>query len=520
MMKKLLLLLSILCLFVIVQAQVSKTIDLSTAGTLSSLLTATEKTTITNLTITGNIDVTDIKCMRSEMTVLSSLDLSASTIKAYIGNGGTSSNSTSYLANVMPEYSFCNSFTETGKATLITITLPNSITSIGNVAFYNCSSLINVTIPDAVTSLGDVTFGGCKSLTTIKIPNSTTTIGNSTFKDCWGLTTITIPDVVTTIANTAFYGCRGLKSLTIGKKVISIGSQSFDDCTSLKTIYSLNTIPPTIISGCFPNPNVVTAVYVPALSVSAYKAAAGWSDYFMSVIMANNVYGITVNIGVGGIVKENNETLNNGSLLSVNPGSTKTFTFAPFDGYQIATLSYNGIDVKSQISNNQFTTPAVNANATLNVTFQKIQYILSLKSAESGSIDLLCDYGATPSFRFTPIAGWKVNTVSYNNNDVTSPLLNGIFTVPSISNNAVLNVSFVSIVNGAPELVNSKITVYTKPSEIIVEGTSEGEIVELYTVSGKQIQTVRSQGENIILPAQGDAVYLVKTASKKFKVIL
>ena len=236
--------------------------------------------------------------------------------------------------------------------------------------------------------------------------------------------------------------------------------------------------------------------------------------------MENNVYGITINIGTGGSVKENNVILGNGSLLSMNPGSAKTFTFTPFTGYQIAALSYNNIDVKSQLSNNQFTSQTVNANATLNVTFQKIQYILSLKSAESGTIDLLCEYGATHSFKFTPSTGWKVNTLNYNGDDVTSSILNDVYSLPSIAADALLNVSFVNIVSGAPEVVNNRLKVYTTLSDIIVEGTSEGEIIGLYTVSGKQIQIAKSQGERIILPVQRDTVYLVKTQSKTFKVIL
>ena len=116
-------------------AQVSKTINVTTAGTLSSLLTSTEKTTVTNLTVTGNIDTRDVKCMRGEMTKLSVLDISTVSIKAYSGLGGTSAFSTIYPANEMPEQSFYDNNTSTGKVTLKTIMLPVSIISIGDEAF-------------------------------------------------------------------------------------------------------------------------------------------------------------------------------------------------------------------------------------------------------------------------------------------------------------------------------------------------------------------------------------------------
>ncbi|MEI7503726.1 MAG: hypothetical protein WCJ61_10625, partial [Paludibacter sp.] len=225
-------------------------------------------------------------------------------------------------------------------------------------------------------------------------------------------------------------------------------------------------------------------------------------------------------IGSNGVIKENNITCINGSPLTIDNGTTTIFSIYPNPGYEVATLTYGGVDVKSQLVNNQYTTPAVNANATLSVTFQKTQYRISQKSAESGTMNLLCEYGATPSFDFTPSAGWKVSTIFYNNFDVTSSLVNGIFTVPAVTDNALLNVAFVSTVTGAPELINSRLKVYTTQSEIIIEGTSEGETITLYTVNGKQLQALKSQGEKIAIPVVTDVVYLVKAAGKTFKVML
>jgi hypothetical protein len=230
-------------------------------------------------------------------------------------------------------------------------------------------------------------------------------------------------------------------------------------------------------------------------------------------------YNISISAGSNGIVKENNVTLTNGSSLSVGSGATKTFTFTPNTGYEVGTLLYNNVDVKSQISNNQYSTPVVSANATLSVTFQKAVYQLSIKSAESGTSDLLCDYGATPSFKFTPSINWKVNTVFYNSIDVTSSLVNGVYTVPAIIANGLLNVSFVSIATGAPQLVNGKIKVYTNQSDIVVEGITAGETVHVYTESGVQLQTLKSKGERLIIPVKVNAIYLVKTATNTFKVI-
>ena len=88
--------------------------------------------------------------------------------------------------------------------------IPNSVTSIGDYAFFYCYSLTSVVIPDSVTSIGDEAFAWCESLTSVVIPESVTSIGERAFYNCSSLESIVIPDSVTSIGDSAFAGCSSL----------------------------------------------------------------------------------------------------------------------------------------------------------------------------------------------------------------------------------------------------------------------------------------------------------------------
>ena len=127
-------------------------------------------------------------------------------------------------------------------AQLKSVTIPDSYTKIGYMAFEGCKGLTSITIPNSVTRIGSYAFLNCTGLTSINIPNSVTSIGSSAFSGCSGLTSINIPDGVTKIDFSAFHGCSGLTSINIPGSVTSIGSYAFCSCTGLKSV----TIPESV----------------------------------------------------------------------------------------------------------------------------------------------------------------------------------------------------------------------------------------------------------------------------------
>ena len=163
-------------------------------------------------------------------------------------------------------------------ASLKTVILSDSVTSIGSYAFKNCSGLTNITIPDSVTSIGSSTFNGCSGLTSVTIPDSVTSIGAAAFSECSCLTSVTIPNSVTSIGDYAFYNCSGLTSVTIPNSVTSIGRETFNGCSGLTSVTIGNSV--TMIGGgAFYKCTGLTSVTIPdsvtGISFNAFGNCSG-----------------------------------------------------------------------------------------------------------------------------------------------------------------------------------------------------------------------------------------------------
>ena len=176
-------------------------------------------------------------------------------------------------------------------SSLTSITIPDSVTSIGNYAFWDCSSLTSITIPNGVTSIGNQAFDSCSSLTSVTIPDSVTSIGNYAFWDCSSLTSITIPDSVTSIGDSAFYRCRSLTSITIPDSVTSIGNFAFEDCSSLTSI----TIPDSVTSigdSAFYRCSSLTSITIPSSVTSIGNFAFKDCSSLTSITIPSSVTSI------------------------------------------------------------------------------------------------------------------------------------------------------------------------------------------------------------------------------------
>ena len=333
----------------IVEYEKRKTIHVATAGTLPDLIQNYEKNLIEELTLTGELNGTDLAFLREMagrsrwiwfhfenanifdlksgegLTLetqgkLINLDISNATIVSGGGPSlqlqGTGFTNIYSSDNTIPAGLFhdCRltsiklpqnvSIIESlafGNCPLTSIIIPSSVEIIGRSAFWGCSSLESIVVENGNTKYdsrnnceaiieteSNTLIAGCKN--TI-IPSNVTSIGNEAFEDCSGLTSVTIPNSVTSIGLSAFEGCSGLTSITIPSSVTSIGDWAFSVCIGLNSVTipnSVTSIGRSAFSGC----SGLTSVSIPNSVTSIGNGVFNSCSGLTSVTIPNSVTSI------------------------------------------------------------------------------------------------------------------------------------------------------------------------------------------------------------------------------------
>lgn len=277
---------------------------------------------------------------------------------------------------------------------------PMEITSIPRYAFDGCSGLRNVYLPFFIEAVGDYAFRGCASLRQIQFVAPTKAIGAYAFSGCRSLKSLDLfkCENFTTIGSYAFSGCTSLKSLNLPKSLETIGEYAFSGCQAISVISSPSLVPPTIASESALNgiDKDVCVLTMPKSVYLDYFRAPYWGqfvEYTASVlvgvdgqgsVMYSNNYGTaptpvkvaafyaTAGEGEGeeedegdGITAEAYDSAN----ICAKDNSTLTFRIVPDEGNEIKSVTYAGEDVTAQVVDGLFTTPVINGDTNLDVSF-------------------------------------------------------------------------------------------------------------------------------------------------------
>ena len=214
----------------VIDYDVTTTAQESTSG-LHDVIGEDNLVKVVSLKVKGTINGYDIMIMRNKMTNLHWLDLSEAHIVA---------NPFEYYTGYHTEDNVLGNHAFSGLDKLVSLKLPNSVTSIGGYAVYGCGNLIEAVLPNEVVTIGKGAFEHSGLIETV-LPNKVVTIGRNAFSSCSNLKKIEFPPALKNIQDNAFCGCRYLEQVEL-PGVETIGSQAFDGCDKIKSIRIPSTV--------------------------------------------------------------------------------------------------------------------------------------------------------------------------------------------------------------------------------------------------------------------------------------
>lgn len=269
----------------VVESGAEKTVLVTPNGLYASL-TKGEVHSVSNLVLKGEMDARDFRILRDSMPQLVLIDMSAVTIKSYLGDFGTVGYSY-YLANALPPESFSINYTGKPNGTLSMIRFPENLVAIGTAAFKSAIGLTSIVFPNKVSSIGTEAFFNCTALDSVNFGTSLLTIGQSAFSNC-SMKSLELPNTVQTIEASAFSESPRLSTVVFPSSVTYIGSQAFYGCPQLKKVVlpsALKTLEKNVFGTCWN----LTDVFIPESVTTIRENAFGNCSSLTSITIPSKV---------------------------------------------------------------------------------------------------------------------------------------------------------------------------------------------------------------------------------------
>ena len=416
------------------------------------------------------------------------------------------------------DYAFANC---TG---LTEVTIPNSVISIGKSAFSRCTGLTEVTVPKSVISIYDYAFYGCSKLTFVTIHNGITSLSNYIFKDCTSMTSITLPNSISSLGNSVFENCKSLRSITVPESVTEIGEACFYNSGLYEMVVKASTPPTLYSSNTFEGIYKSIPVYVPAGCEEAYRSADYWSEF-------TNIQEITIPDVIATSLTLDNEVLEmypgdavqlTATILPDNT-TNKVVTWTSSDN-EVATVDENGNVTAVSIGSATITattTDGSNLTATCEVTVVQKMVKLTMQNSYYNNVIFFLLPGTEQKIQIVNIDPMFVlNTVMFNDENVTEQLVDGVYTTPALEEDAVINISYDIPTAEDTPMQNSRIKAYGYRGDVVVVGCERGESIAIYDVDGILLRTIFATSNTMRIAMPTDAVYVVKVADAAVKVAL
>ncbi len=467
----------------------------------------------------GDIVIPETVEYRENTYIVTGIDASA-----FSGSKGLTSISIPNSVTYIGDHAFkdCSGLTST-------IIIPDSVTSIGAYAFYGCTGLTSITIPKNVKEMGSGAFANCTNLKTIVvdkenpifdsrdncngiietasntlifgygntvIPESVTSIGKEAFTGNTDLSSFIIPNSIKTIGEKAFYYCNNLRTIDLGDGVTYIGDYAFSGCNSLRTVDlgdGVTYIGEKAFQSCSGLKSIVIPESVTNIGSNAFWGCPRLSDIYACSTEPADCYGrYTFTCGTDETGGREVYDVYDYAVLHVPMGTKEKYATAYEWRY------FKKIKEDLEINGHVFYT-------TLSVNQAGEGYVQHyVKADEPYTIFIGSDEGL------------RINTVMFNGEDVTDRLVDGYYTTPNITHPSKISISFEQSTDNVRAIADDNLHVYGNDGNLYVAGIEGPKDFSVFTLDGKLVESRYLEGDTRL--DMNDGVYIVKVGERTFKV--